>query len=75
MKMPMGAGRVVARSYIALALGVGPIWLELFTWGYVDVGRRCAVKILSKHGPDSTMCIDSHWSEDHLVVEKIADDR
>jgi len=30
--------------------------------------------MLSKHGPDSAMCINSHWSEDHLVVEKIADD-
>ena len=51
---------------------VGSIGLELFTWGYVE--RRCAVKILSSHGPDSTVCIDSHWSKDHLVVEKIADD-
>ena len=59
---------MVARSYMALALG---LWLELFSWGYV--GRRCAVKLLSKHGPDSAMCINSHWSEDHLVVEKIAD--
>ena len=59
-------GRTIVHSFC-----VGSIWLELFTWGYV--GRRCAVKSLSSHGPESTMCIDSHWSEDHLFVEKVAD--
>ena len=54
------------------SLCVGSIGLELITRWYV--GRRCAVKVLSKHGSNTTVCINSHWSKDHLVVEKITDD-
>jgi hypothetical protein len=68
--MPMGAGRVVARSYIAFC--IGSIWLQLFAWGYG--GWRCPVKILTDHGIDSSMCIYGYWSENHLIVEKITND-
>jgi hypothetical protein len=64
MKMPMGAGRVVARSYIAFALG----WLELFTWGY---GGRSGGVPSMEHGTDSSMGVYGYWSENHLIVKKI----
>ncbi len=69
MKMPGGweGGRTHIHS-----LRVGSIGLELFTRWYV--GRRCAVKVLSKHGSDTTVSINSHRSKDHLVMEEIADD-
>ena len=69
MKMPMGAGRVVACSYIAFALG----WLELFAWGYGVwwVEWRCPIKILTEHGTYSSMGVYGYWSENHLIVKKI----
>ena len=38
---------------------IGSIWLELFVWGYG--GWRCAIKILTDHGTDSSMCIYGLW--------------
>jgi hypothetical protein len=72
MNMPIGAGRVVARSYIAFAFGLLSIGLELFTWRYS--GWRSTVKILTGHGTDSSVCINGYWCENHLIVEKITDD-
>ena len=66
MKMPIGAGRVVARFCI------GSVRLELFTWGYG--WWRCSIKILTGHGTDSSVCINGYWGENHLIVEKITDD-
>ena len=69
MKIPMGAGRVVARSYIAFDRSIG---LELFAWR--NGGWRCAVKILADHGTNLSVCINGYYSENHLIVEKITDD-
>jgi len=51
----------------------GSIGLELFTWGYV--GWRCAVKILTGNGTESSVCINCYWSENHLIVQKITDEK
>ena len=67
--MPMGAGGCT----IVHSFCIRSIWLELFTWGYG--GWRCAVKILTGHGTNSSVCIlNGYWSENHLIVEKITDD-
>ena len=54
------------------SFGVRSIWLKLFTFGYVRWG--CAVKVLTYQGTESSVCINCYWGEDHLIVEKIAND-
>ena len=49
MKMPMGAGRVVARSYMALALGL--FGLNCFRGGMSgEVCRKVAVEAWARFG-------------------------
>ena len=66
-----GAGRVVARSYVAFALGL--FGLNCLRGGMYG-GWRYSVKILTDHGTNLSMCIYGYWSENHLILEKITND-
>jgi len=45
---------------------IGSIGFKLFTWD---------IKVLTGHGTNSSVCINGYWSENHLIVKKITNDR
>ena len=66
--MPIGAGRVVARSYMAFAVGL--LGLNCLRGGIAGGG----VPYLTGHGSDSSVCINGYWCENHFIMKKITND-